>query len=178
LSRAQGDIHPSGNPHVTLDPIRAGEIAVHMAKRLGELDPEHAAQYETRAKAMQDRLQGKAKDWQARIGRSGVKKIVTYHQTLTYFLDRFNLQNSAFLEPKPGIPPTSGHLINVLRIIKEQKIPLVLIENFFDPSVEKKLKAGIPSLRISEVPVLVDGAKGITTIDSLYENLVKTIEQK
>ena len=178
ISRADGDVHPAGNPHVTLDPIRAGEIALLVAKRLGELDTANAAKYEANAKSFQARLIQKTRDWQSRIAKTGVTKVVTYHKTLTYFLDRFKLANPAILEPKPGIPPTSGHIIDVIKIIKEQKIPLVLVENYFDPTVTTKIKQDVPGLRAVTVPVAVEGAPGIAKLDDLYESLVKAIEGK
>lgn len=178
ITRAEGDVHPFGNPHVTLDPIRAGEIAIHIAKRLGELDPEHAAVFMKNAKAFQLRLQTKDKDWQARVVKSGVKKVITYHKTLTYFLDRFHLENPAILEPKPGIPPTSGHIIDVIQIIKTQKVPLILVENYFDPTVTTKIKQEISTVRSETVPVSVDGGPGIKNMDALYEALVKSVEGK
>lgn len=178
VTRAQGDVHPYGNPHVWLDPLRAGNIAVIIGNRLGELDPQHAARFTANAKAFQSRLSDKVKKWQIRIEASGVKKVITYHKTLTYFLDLFKIQNPAILEPKPGIPPTSGHILRVIEVIKQERVPLILIENFFDPSVTKKIKENAPEVRAATVAVSVEGAKGINTLDDLYESLVKAIEGK
>jgi len=176
LTRAEGDVHPLGNPHVTLDPIRVGNIAVTLARRLGELDSTNASTYLERARAFKKRLEEKTRAWQARIDKSGVKKIVTYHKTLTYFFSRFKIQNVAILEPKPGIPPTSGHIIQVIGIIKEQKVPLVLVENFFDPAVTRKILQEVPGVRSHTVPVSIEGEPEIKTFDDLYENLTATIE--
>ncbi|MBS1961600.1 MAG: zinc ABC transporter substrate-binding protein [Bdellovibrionales bacterium] len=176
ISRADGDVHPAGNPHVTLDPIRAGEIAQKIAARLGELDPPNAAKYEAGAKALVSRLTEKSRDWDSRIRKSGVTQVITYHKTLTYFLDRFKLENPAILEPKPGIPPTSGHIIDVIKLAKEKKIGLVLVENYFDPTVTTKIKQEVPGLRAVTVAVAVDGAPGVKKIDDVYEGLVKAIE--
>ncbi|MBI3543687.1 MAG: zinc ABC transporter substrate-binding protein, partial [Deltaproteobacteria bacterium] len=148
------------------------------AERLGELDGSVAAKFAERAKAYQARLVEKTKGWSARIAKSGVKKAVTYHKTLTYFLDRFKIENPAILEPKPGIPPTSGHILEVIRQIKEQKIPLVLVENYFDPTVTTRIKESVPSLRSATVAVAVDGAPGTGTLEELYEKLVSTVEGK
>ncbi|MBI2520654.1 MAG: zinc ABC transporter substrate-binding protein [Bdellovibrio sp.] len=175
ISRAQGDVHPDGNPHVTLDPIRVGQIALFIAERLGQLDLEHQEIFIKNAKIMQTRLQDKVKIWQATIDQSGVKKIVTYHKTLSYFLNRFNLENSAILEPKPGIPPTSGHIIEIIQQIKEQKIPLILVENYFDPTVTEKIKNRVPTVRSATVMVAVDGGPNVSTLDALFEHLVDTI---
>ncbi len=178
ITRADGDVHPYGNPHIWLDPIRAGEMANHIAKRLGELDAANAAYFVTNAKNLQSRLQTKTTAWQQRIEKTKIKKIVTYHKTLTYFLNRFQLENPAILEPKPGIPPTSGHIIEVIKLIQAQKVPLILVENYFDSSVTNKIKQEVPTVRSASVPVSIDGAPEVKTIDDLYEQLVKTIEGK
>ena len=178
VSRADGDVHPEGNPHVTLDPIRAGEIALVIAKRLGELDTTHAAQYQSRAESLQKRLLEKTKVWQERIAKSGQSKVISFHKTLTYFFDRFKLQNPAILEPLPGVPPTAKHTLDIIEKAKQEKINLILVENFFDPTVAHRIAKDVPGLRVELVPVAVEGDKGIVTLDDLYENLVKAVEGK
>ncbi|MGK5088431.1 metal ABC transporter substrate-binding protein [Bdellovibrionota bacterium FG-2] len=178
ITRAEGDVHPLGNPHVTLDPIRDGEIAFAMAERLGALDPENAALYFSNAKAFQVRMVERTKAWQKRLEKVTIKKVITYHKTLTYFLDRFGIQNVAILEPKPGIPPTSGHVMEVIGEIKAKKVPLILVENYFDPTVTQKIKQEVPTVRTETVPVAVDGAPGMESLENVFENLIKMIEGK
>ncbi|RZA25245.1 MAG: zinc ABC transporter substrate-binding protein [Proteobacteria bacterium] len=178
ISRADGDVHPEGNPHVTLDPIRTGEIAVLIAKKLGELDAPHAAQYNERAAALQKRLIDKTKVWAERIVKSKVTKVVTFHKTLTYFLDRFKIENPMILEPLPGLPPTAKHVMEVIARVKSDKISLILVENFFDPTVANRIEKDAPGTRVAVVPVAVGGDEKIKTIDDIYENLVSVIEGK
>ncbi len=178
LTRADGDVHPDGNPHVTLDPVRAGKIAVLIAERLAELDSGHASGYRARAKALDDRLKQKTAGWKARIDKSGVKSVVSYHKTLSYFFDRFGLKNPAILEPKPGIPPTSAHIIEVIAQMKKDKIPLIMVENYFDAAVTKKIQSELPSIRTEIVAVAVGGDAKTGSIDELFENLVKAVEGK
>ncbi len=178
ISRSKGDVHPFGNPHVNLDPIRMGKAAVFIAERLGQLDPVHMTSFLEKAKALQRRFESKTKIWQTRIDKTKIKKIVTYHKTLTYFFDRFHLENPAILEPKPGIPPTSGHILEVIQVIKDQKIRLVMVENFFDSTVTHRLKEEVPFVRTADIPVDVDGEAQINNLDDLYEKLVQTLEGK
>ena len=177
VTRADGDVHPEGNPHITLDPIRAGLIALKMAQRLGELDPAHRGVFEERAKALQSRFADKTKGWQARIARSHVTQIITHHKTLSYFFDRFHIENPAILEPKPGIPPTTKHTLEVISLLKDRKVPLILIENFFDIAVAKRVAEEAPTVRILSVPVSVGGEPAVKSLDDLYEFLVSAIEQ-
>lgn len=176
ISRADGDVHPYGNPHFTLDPIRDGEVAIGIAQRLGKLDPGHAEYFMTAAKAFQNRMKTKTKLWQARIQKCGVKKTITYHKTLTYFMDRFGIQVPLQLEPKPGVPPTTGHLLDVIHTMKQQAINLVLIENYFDASIAHKIKTELPNSRVYSVAVSVDGSPRVKNLDEMFEQLVWTIE--
>ncbi|MGE0614574.1 MAG: metal ABC transporter substrate-binding protein [Bacteriovoracia bacterium] len=176
LTRADGDVHGGGNPHFNLDPERMATVAIKLGEKLGELSPTQRADFKARAEKMRDRLLAKTKEWQARVVRSGVKQVVTYHKTLTYFLARFGIANPEILEPKPGIPPTSAHIIHVIEVIRARKVPLVLVENYFDDSVIKKIRSAIPEIRSRTVPVLVEGAEGIATLDDLYETLIKAVE--
>lgn len=178
LSRAEGDVHPGGNPHLMLDPLRAGEVAMLVAKRLGELDAAHATAFAENAARLKHRLEAKTKDWQARLIKSGVKSVVSYHKTYTYFFDRFGIRNPAILEPKPGIPPTSSHIIEVTEMIKRDKIPLVMVENYFDPAVTNKIKSAVPGLRVAVTAVSVEGEPKVKNLDDLYESLVSAVEGK
>ncbi len=178
VTRAEGDVHPEGNPHVLLDPIRTGEISLVIAKRLGELDAPHAALFKSRAEALQKRLVEKSHDWEARIAKTGTSKIISFHKTLTYFFDRYKIQNPMILEPLPGVPPTAKHTLDVIERAKADKITLVMVENFFDPQVAVRVSKDVPQLRVEVVAVSVGGSDKVKTIDDLYENLVLAIEGK
>lgn len=178
VSRSEGDVHPYGNPHITLDPIRDGQAAVLIGNKFAELDPAHGDRYRMNAETFRKRIEEKTRLWQARIEKTGIKRVVTHHKTLNYFFDRFHLTDMIELEPKPGIPPTSGHTMEVIRKIQEQKIPLILVENFFDPTVTVKIKDAVPAVRVEVVPVAVDGAPGASSIEELMEQLVSAIEKK
>jgi len=176
VSRAEGDVHPNGNPHFQVDPIRLGKAAGLLADRLSELDPDHKDLYKANADAYAKKMEAKTKEWQARINKTGIKEFASYHKTFSYFADRFGLRNTLNLEPKPGIPPTASHIIDVINEMKARKVKAVLIENFFDDSVRGKLEKEIPGVKVVKVPVYVGGDPSIKTSEDLIENLVKTLE--
>ena len=176
-SRAEGDVHPGGSPHFQLDPIRLGKAAILISKRLGELDPVHKELFENSAKKFQTTMVNKTKEWQARLKKSGINEIVTYHKNFTYFCERFEIRCEVQLEPKPGIPPTTSHLLDVVGQMKARKIRFVLIENFYEDSVAPKLKQEIPDVVVNRVAISVEGEPGLNTNEKLIENLVKVIEQ-
>jgi zinc/manganese transport system substrate-binding protein len=176
VSRAQGDVHPGGNPHFQIDPVRMGNAAMLIAQRMSELDHENAKLYTENSKNFQAKMAVKTKEWQKRLDKTGIKQVVTYHKTLSYFLDRFGIKGVMELEPKPGIPPTASHLLDVIATIKKDNIKLVLIENYFEDSVGEKLKKDIPDLTVVRVPASVGGSPEIKSTEDLIENLVKVFE--
>ncbi|MEQ1502920.1 MAG: metal ABC transporter substrate-binding protein [Myxococcota bacterium] len=56
ITRAKGDLHPEGNPHVWLDPLNAPIIADNIAAGLGRVDPANAATYTANAKAFRQEV--------------------------------------------------------------------------------------------------------------------------
>lgn len=180
VTRAEGDVHPGGNPHFQLDPVRLGKAAVLIANQLSTLSTVEGDKtaFVKNAEAFQNAMQAKFKAWKERLKKSGVLELVTYHKTFSYFCDRFEIKCEIQLEPKPGIPPTASHLLFVIDQIKKRKIKGVLIENLYADTVGDKLKQEIPELKITLAPVSVEGESQIMTNEQLIEHLVQLIERK
>lgn len=176
VSRADGDVHPDGNPHFQLDPIRMGEAAIILAQRMAQLDKENETFFIVNAQTLKTRLEKLTVEWRKRIELTGIKEIVTYHKTFSYFLDRFQIKSIAQLEPKPGIPPTANHIMQVIKLMKERKIQVIFVENIFNFSIVSKIKESIPELKATRLPVSVGGESNINTTEELIERLVKALE--
>jgi zinc/manganese transport system substrate-binding protein len=56
VSRAGGDVHIWGNPHLHTDPVNAIIIAQNILATLREIDPANAAQYETNYRDFENRI--------------------------------------------------------------------------------------------------------------------------
>ncbi|MDZ7752777.1 MAG: metal ABC transporter substrate-binding protein [Gammaproteobacteria bacterium] len=106
--RARGDVHPVGNPHVNMDPVRMARVALALADRLAELDPDHGGVYRERAAAFEDKVQARMEEWQRRT--AGTPGVVSFHKDVVYLLDRFGVPHLGTLEPVPGVPPSASHL--------------------------------------------------------------------
>lgn len=176
ISRADGDVHPGGNPHFQLDPIRVGKAAVLIADRLSQLDASKKLVFSENAKKFNQHMVDNTADWKKRLAKTRIKEIVTYHKYLAYFCSRFELTCTLQLEPKPGIPPTATHLLSIISDIKKRNIGLVLIENLYLDDAGKKLKQDIPYLKVQRIPVSVDGDSSTETNEQLIEKIVSTIE--
>lgn len=118
LDRASGDLHPQGNPHVQMDPYRVLRIAKALSARLASLDAANAATYQQRLADFSTRWQAATKRWEAKAAPLKGKKVVVHHISWVYLNKWLGLQQIGALEPKPGVPPTSGHLSSLVSTTK------------------------------------------------------------
>ena len=132
VDRSMGDVHPLGNPHYWLDPYNGKIIAKNICQRLKQLDAEHAGDYNRNLAAFLSKLDNAMAGWVAKLKPFEHSKIVTYHRSWPYFANRFNLDVVAELEPKPGIPPGPGHILEVINTMKSEKAKVILMEPFYN----------------------------------------------
>jgi zinc/manganese transport system substrate-binding protein len=126
LDRADGDVHPGGNPHIQTDPRNILRVAQPLASRLAELDPPNAAFYTSRAKDFTERWSAAIVKWEQQgVGLRGVP-IVVQHKSFTYLIAWLGMNEVAALEPKPGVEPTTTYLAEVLATLQRQPAKMVL----------------------------------------------------
>ena len=177
VTRADGDVHPEGNPHFMLDPIRASKVAVSIANKLSILDSKNKKFYFDNAEAFKDKMQ-KIADSGKKLLKGKNNKIITFHKTLNYFNARFGLKNLAYLEPKPGVPPTASHIIKVIKIAQTEKPGHILVENYFDPTVGERVIRDLKESEYHLIPVSVEGEKNIDSLSDLYIKLLRIISHE
>ena len=132
LSRAEGEIHPQGNPHYNLDPGEGPVIARNVAAGLSRVDPEHAADYAKNLKAFLAELEPKLARWRRLAAPLKGVKAVSYHQDVPYLARFTGLEFVGTLEVKPGIAPTPTHLEALVGLMKTQGVKLIVREQHFD----------------------------------------------
>lgn len=176
ITRAMGDVHPDGNPHFTLDPLRTGELALKIAEKLSDLDSENKDFYMANAKKYQELMNQKTSEWSKRLKASGVMTVVTYHPSLNYFMDRFGLKIAMHLEAKPGIPPSAQHILSVIEKMKKEKIRLILVDSFFDTKIAERIAKEVPQAKVLSVGIAVDSLPQLSSLQAVTEQIVKAIE--
>jgi zinc/manganese transport system substrate-binding protein len=149
LDRAAGDIHPQGNPHIQLDPYRVLKVAKALETRLASLDTSNAAEYQKRLDDFGARWQAATKRWEAKAAPLKGKKIVVHHISWVYLNTWLGLQQIGALEPKPGVPPTSGHLSSLISTIKSQGTYAIISAAYQDQKAARWLSER------TDVPVVV-----------------------
>jgi zinc/manganese transport system substrate-binding protein len=132
VNRSMGDIHALGNPHYWLDPANAVRIAIQIQRKLAELQPQDAAFFAKRLETFKVRMNEANKRWTRMLAPYRGSEIVTYHNSWPNFTKRFGLNVVGFVEPKPGVPPSPSHTLNLINLMKNEKVKVILVEPYFD----------------------------------------------
>ena len=132
ITRAMGDVHPAGNPHYWLEPGNGRLIATAMRDKLTELSPADKAYFAQRYADFDKRLAEGERRWDAAMAPYKGTKIVTYHRSWPNFSERFGLDVMGYVEPKPGIPPSPSHTLDLIADMKRDNVKIILVEPYFD----------------------------------------------
>lgn len=172
VSRAEGDIHPQGNPHVHLDPRNIKRISISLAGTLGELNPEHNGIYQQRLADFLTRWDSATTRWKQEASPLQGKGVITHHKSFSYLINWLGLRSIGTIEPKPGIAPSSSHLTKLLDLIEAEQ-PIALIRSpYVDSKPSKWLaeKASVPAIVLPYT-----AAPGHTTTD-LFQLFDRSIQ--
>jgi ABC-type Zn uptake system ZnuABC Zn-binding protein ZnuA len=180
VTRAMGDVHPQGNPHYWLEPGNGRRIAKAIEQRLAQLSPGDAAYFAQRYADFDRRLAEAERRWTAAMAPHKGLKIVTYHRSWTNFTDQFGLDVIGYIEPKPGIPPSPAHTLDLMHAMKAQGVKIILVEPYFDLKTPNAI-ARDTGAAVVVMPPSVGGVKEVTSYISLFDYnvalLTKAIQQ-
>jgi zinc/manganese transport system substrate-binding protein len=151
LDRAQGDVHPAGNPHVHLDPRNIAKVAAALTERMAQLDPGEAAQYRSRSQAFLQRWQEATARWEKTGAPLKGMPIVVYHKNMSYLENWLGLRDVGSLEPKPGLPPTASYLSELLANLAREPAKAIVRSAYNDPRAAEWLseRAKIPAVALA-----------------------------
>jgi zinc/manganese transport system substrate-binding protein len=174
MDRALGDIHPSGNPHVHLDPRNIARIADALAGRLLEIDPANADVYRSRADSFGKRWQSALQRWEQQAAPLKGMPIVVYHKDMSYFINWAGMREVGSLEPKPGIPPTPSHLADLVERMKRAPAKVVVYSPYNSPRAAEFLsqQANVPGVM---VPFTVGGTEKANDLVGLFDDTLERL---
>jgi zinc/manganese transport system substrate-binding protein len=168
VSRAMGDVHPLGNPHYWLDPENGRRIAKGIANKLAEMDTPNASYYQQRFQDFDKRLTAAEQNWDAQMKPYVGRKVVTYHKSWPNFAKHFNLNVVGYIEPRPGIPPTPGHTIELIQQMKRDNVKIIMVEPYFDLKTPNNIASATGGKVLVMLPS-VGGEKDITDYFKLFD---------
>jgi len=174
LDRAQGDVHPQGNPHVHLNPRNIVPVAEALLERMQQLDAGNADLYEKRFTKFLDRWKAATESWQEAAGPLRNVPLVVHHKSFVYLLDWLGMREIGALESRPGIPPTSAHLESLLKTLRANPAKMIL-RTPYDPADASEWladKTGVPALVL---PYTVGGDDQSADLFGLFESTVSLL---
>ncbi|MFQ5597190.1 MAG: metal ABC transporter substrate-binding protein [Nitrospiria bacterium] len=174
IDRSGGDVHAEGNPHYWLDPANGKVIALNIADGLMRIDPEGKAVYKQNLERFAERLDAALSRWGAGMEPFKGERVVTYHNSWPYFLKRFGLQAVDYVEPKPGIPPASTHLKQLIERIQAEGVKIIIAEPYFDRKVPQFL-AEQSGATLVVLPPSVSTGGGIEDYFQLFDHLIDNL---
>jgi zinc/manganese transport system substrate-binding protein len=176
ITRAMGDVHPLGNPHYWLDPDNGRRIARGIAQKLGEMDPNDAEYFQQRFQDFDRRLTETDKNWKVEMAPYYGRKIVTYHNSWPNFAKHFGLQVVGYVEPRPGIPPTPGHTLELIQFMKRESVKIIVVEPYFDLKTPNSIAAATGGKVLVLLPS-TGGEKQVTDYFKLFDYDINLLVQ-
>jgi len=169
ITRAMGDVHPFGNPHYWLEPGNGRLMAQAIRNKLSELSPNDKAYFSQRYDDFDKRLAAAEKRWDAAMAPYKGTKVVTYHRSWPNFMERFGLEVIGYVEPKPGIPPSPSHTIELIDEMKRGGIKLIVVEPYFSLKTPQAIASQVPGGKVLVLAPSVGGAKEATDFIQLFD---------
>ena len=175
ITRAMGDVHPLGNPHYWLEPGNGRLIAQAVRDKLSELSPADKAYFAQRYDDFDRRLAAAEKRWDAAMAPYKGTKLVTYHRSWPNFMERFGLEVMGYVEPKPGIPPSPSHTIELIDEMKRDGVKLIAVEPYFSLRTPQAIASQVPGSQVLVLAPSVGGVKEVADYIQLFDYNVKTL---
>jgi zinc/manganese transport system substrate-binding protein len=171
LDRSMGDVHPGGNPHIHTDPRNIAKVAAVMAGRLAQIDAANAATYRSRAEAFDKKWKEAIARWQQQAARLKGVALVEHHKGFSYLIDWLGMHEVGDLEPKPGIPPTTSHLAELVQQMKQAPAKMIVYSSYDDPKAAEFLsqRTGIPAVML---PFTIGGSDRAKDLFGYFDDVI------
>ncbi|MCC7461818.1 MAG: zinc ABC transporter substrate-binding protein [Gammaproteobacteria bacterium] len=174
VDRAQGDIHPLGNPHAHLDPRNIAIVAPALSARLALLDPANAGSYAARTSAFLARWQQAIQRWEAQARPLRGVGVVVMHRDQVYLCHWLGLTEIAAIEPKPGIPPNAGYLGQLVTKLAATPPRMILRSAYSDGKAADWLAARV-HVPVVVLPYTVGGTPAARDLYGLFDDTVNRL---
>ncbi len=176
VTRAEGDVHPQGNPHYWLDPENGLRVAKGVQTKLSEMRPADAGYFAERYASFEQRIKQAEQRWQDQMKPYAGRKIVTYHRSWPNFAGHFHLDVAGYVEPRAGIPPSPAHLVELIAMMKRENVKVILVEPYFDLKTPQSVAQQTGAQVVVLLPS-VGGEKEITDYFKLFDYDIAKLKQ-
>jgi zinc/manganese transport system substrate-binding protein len=171
LDRAEGDVHPAGDPHIQTDPRNIARVASELGKRMVQLDPANASTYQSRLAQFSARWSASIASWEKQAAVLKGAPIVVQHRAFTYLEAWLGLREVAALEPKPGMEPTTAHLSSVLDTLQKTPAKMVIRAAYQSPRASEWV-AERAKINAVALPFTVGGTDAAKDLFGLFDDTI------
>ena len=168
VTRAMGDVHPLGNPHYWLDPENGLRIARGIEQKLAQMRPGDTPYFEQRYQAFRQRVEQADKKWLEETKTYRGRKVVSYHRSWPNFTRHFGLDVVGYVEPRPGIPPSPSHTVELIHMMRRDNVKVIMVEPYFDLKTPNAVARETGAQVIVMLPS-VGGEKEVTDYFKLFD---------
>jgi zinc/manganese transport system substrate-binding protein len=174
LDRSLGDIHAAGNPHLHLDPRNIAEVAAGLGERMSMLDPSNGKFFQDQTQSFLSRWRETTAKWEKQAAPLKGIPVVVHHRDFTYLLAWLGMREVGSLEPKPGLPPSTASLSELVNKLSQTPARAVLRAAYNDPRASEWLaqRAAIPAVVL---PYTVGGSDKAKDLFTLYEDTLERL---
>lgn len=174
LNRSGGEIHLWGNPHYWLDPLNGKVMLETIYQALLRISPKDEEYFRKNKEAYAKKIDEALARWEKMMEPYRGVKVVAYHNSWPNFAKRFGLQIVGFVEPKPGIPPSSSYILSLIEKMKKENIKIIIMEPYFQRDVPR-LIAQKTGAKVVILPPSVGGEKGVDDYIALFDHNLKKL---
>jgi zinc/manganese transport system substrate-binding protein len=176
LDRAEGDIHPQGNPHIQYNPHNIAKVASALSQRLEKIDPANSAYYAAQGEQFQKRWGDATQRWEQQGASLKGARLVVYHKGSTYLSHWLGMNEVGNIEPKPGMPPTTAHLSALLAALQAQPADAIVRMAYNDPKAPQWL-AERTHIQVVELPFTVGGTPEAKDLYGLFDDTIARLKK-
>jgi zinc/manganese transport system substrate-binding protein len=174
VDRSMGDVHPLGNPHAHLDARNVGIVAKALTARLQAIDAGNAAFYEARGAEFQARWQAAIARWQAEAAPLKDVPVVVIHRDQVYLMHWLGMREVAAIEPKPGVPPSSGYLASLVTKLGTDP-PKMILRNAYNDGRAAEWLADRIHAPVVVLPYSVGGSDAARDLFGLFDDTIQRL---
>lgn len=174
VDRSQGDVHSAGNPHIQTSPRNIALVAKALTQRLAELDPANATAYQTAYTNFSQRWDAAMLRWEQQAAPIKHQAFAVSHSSWIYLASWLDIDMSLALEAKPGIPPTTEHLAELIQTVQQKNIHKIFYAAYQSPRPAQWL-AEKTHTRAIELPFTIGGNESVKNLFDLFDQTIAAL---
>lgn len=174
FDRSAGDIHPQGNPHIQLNPRNIAAVAKALTARLAAIDSANAAYYQQRGADFGKRWAEAIARWDSLGAPLKGVPVVVMHRDQAYLCNWLGLKEVAAIEPKPGLPPSAGHLSQLVTKLSDAPPRMILRNAYNDPKAADWLSKRV-NAPVVLLPFSVGGTPDAKDLFGLFDDTLNRL---